>query len=74
MYINFILAILVGYMLRWVGAVGVRRSIMKSPVDEDLKKLKTFHISCITYMIGTTLKYGGATLLFAYTIKELFLT
>lgn len=74
MIYNFILVILLGFVLRFLGTVGVRRAIMKAPVDEDLRKLATFHIACGFYIVGTIFKYAGATLLFAYTIKELFLT
>jgi len=71
---NFLLAIVLGFVLRFLGTVGVRRAIMKAPLDEDLNKMISFHVSCISYMIGTVLKYAGATLLFAYTIKEYCLT
>lgn len=74
MLYKFIVAILLGYVLRYLGTALVRRCILKASDDSDLNGMVTFHIACISYVLGSMFKYGGLTLLFAYTIKDLFLT
>jgi hypothetical protein len=67
---NFLLAILLGFMLRFMAGLGVMHYIRTCKSDEEMKSRIGFHITAISYMIGTLLKYGGFILLFAYLIKE----
>lgn len=70
---KILLAILLGFMLRFFATVGVRFYIKKYITDSEMKKKVGFHISIVSYMIGTVLKYVGSTLLIAYLFKEFFL-
>lgn len=70
---NFLLAILLGFVLRFVSGLGILHYIKTCKTDEEMKSKIGFHLVAISYMIGTLLKYGGAILLFAYLIKTYLL-
>jgi hypothetical protein len=67
---KFLLAILLGFVLRFIASLGIMHYIKTCKTDEEMRSKIGFHITAISYMVGTFLKYGGFILLFAYLIKE----
>lgn len=66
----FFLAIVLGIVLRFVATLGVTHYIKSCKSDVEMKQHFGFHASIISYILGSTLKYGGFALIFAYLIKE----
>ena len=70
---KILLAILLGYMLRFIAAVGVQHYLKISKSDDELRSYVGFHLSAISYLVGSGLRFGGFLLLVAYLIKTYLL-
>jgi hypothetical protein len=68
--IYFILAIVLGFVLRFVATVGVFHYTRICKDESDMKNYLGFHMCIVSYVLGTILKYGGITLTVAFLIKE----
>lgn len=66
----FLLAIILGFVLRFVATLGVSHYIKTCKSDSEMKERIGFHASIISYVLGSFLKYAGLALIFAYLIKE----
>lgn len=58
----FFLAFLTGIVLRYLATLGIRSCIQTSPTDEALKRRPTYHVSVISYIMGSVLAYGSVIL------------
>lgn len=67
---KILLAILLGFVLRFLARLGILHYLKSSMTIEEMRKLVGFHISVSLYVAGTILKYGGGAFLAAYLIKE----
>jgi hypothetical protein len=66
----FLLAFLIGLVLRYVARAGTRKLLYISMTDEDLKRRKLFKLCVVLYILGSiSMGFGGALYL-AYTIKD----
>lgn len=66
----YLLAILLGVVLRFIATLGVTHYIRKCKSDAEMREHIGFHASIISYILGSFLKYGGLALILAYLIKE----
>lgn len=66
----YLLAILLGVVLRFLATLGVTHYIRKCKSDAEMREHIGFHATIISYMLGTLLKYGGIILVLASLIKE----
>lgn len=66
----FLLAIVLGFVLRFIATLGVTHYIRSCKTDSEMKEKVGFHASIISYVLGSILKYAGLALVIALLIKE----
>lgn len=67
---NYLLAIVMGCVLRFISTFGVGSYIDKSSNNSELKSYFGFHVCVIGYAFGTVLKYGGIAFILATLVKN----
>ena len=70
----FILAILIGFVLKWIGTAGVSHYVRTGMTDEQLREHKLFHVSVMLFLFASFLRLAGLTLLAASLIKTYILS
>jgi uncharacterized membrane protein len=74
MTLHFLLASLIGVMLRFISRVSLRRYIKTGETNEQLREHFGFHVTVIAYLVGSFLFYVGTGILLAYLVKTHILT
>lgn len=69
----FLLAILIGYMLRLLGVLGVMRCIKDSGANREIKIGARLRLSALSYILGSVLRYTGILLTLATLVKTYIL-
>lgn len=66
----FLLATLLGLVVRFISRQGILHYVYKSRSDEELKQVAGFHISVISYVIGTGMSIISGTFLIAMGLSK----
>lgn len=69
----FLLAILVGIVLRFIATKGLFHCLRTSATEIEMKSKPIFHFYIITYVVATILRYGGTALTFAFLVSKYLL-
>lgn len=69
----YLLAFLIGIMLRLLGKEVVRRYVFSGLTDDELKGKLGFNTAVNLVLVGTILKYGAGAIILADLIKTYIL-